>query len=117
METDRKTEAQTTEPLCSVVNVAIVEEQRKFRDAVAMLIDGTEGFRCAGSYRSAEEALDKIAHDLPDVVLMDIGLPGLSGIECTRRLKERFPEMVLLVHTVYDDDERTFDALGACASA
>ncbi len=116
MDTNRKTEAQTTQPLSSVVNVAIVEDQRKFRDAVAMLIDGTEGFRCAGSYRSTEEALDKIAHDLPDVVLMDIGLPGLSGIECTRRLKERFPKMILLVHTVYDDDERIFDALCAGAS-
>ena len=63
-----------------------------------------------------EEALDKIAYDLPDVVLMDLGLPGMSGIEGTRRLKERFPQMVLLVHSVYDDDERIFDALCAGAS-
>src|SRR5258708_1111709 len=116
MDTHRKTEGQTTEPLPSVVKVAIVDDQRKFRDAVSMLIDGTEGFRCSGSYRSMEEALDKISHDLPDVVLMDLGLPGMSGIEGTRYLKERFPQLVLLVHTVYDDDEGIFDALCAGAS-
>jgi DNA-binding NarL/FixJ family response regulator len=111
-----KAEVSTERLVPEVIKVAIVEDQRKFRDAVATLIDGTEGFRCAGSYRSMEEALDKIAHDLPDVVLMDIGLPGMSGIDGTRRLKERFPQLILLVHTVYDDDERIFDALCAGAS-
>src|SRR2546426_392916 len=97
---DGKIETPSNGP-AALVNVAIVEDQRKFRDAVAMLIEGTEGFRCSGSYRSMEEALDKIPRNVPDVVLMDIGLPGMSGIEGTRRLKERFPEIVLLVHTVY----------------
>ena len=116
MNTGGKTEVQTSGAPPALVKVAIVEDQRKFRDAIVMLIDGTEGFRCSGSYRSTEEALDKIARDLPDVVLMDIGLPGMSGIEGTRLLKERFPQMILLVHTVYDDDERIFDALCAGAS-
>lgn len=116
MNAEVKTEAPTEKAIPSVIKVAIVEDQRKFRDAVTTLIDGTEGFRCSGSYRSMEEALDKIAHDLPDVVLMDIGLPGMNGIEGTRRLKERFPQMVLLAHTVYEDDERIFDALCAGAS-
>lgn len=116
MNTESQLEVQTNGEPASVINVAIVEDQRKFRDAVTMLIDGTEGFRCSGSYRSMEEALDKISHDLPDVVLMDIGLPGMSGIEGTRRLKERFPQMIMLAHTVYDDDERIFDALCAGAS-
>src|SRR5882672_380116 len=116
MNAEVKTEVPTEKAIPSVIKVAIVEDQRKFRDAVTTLIDGTEGFRCAGSYRSMEEALDKIAHDLPDVVLMDIGLPGMNGIEGTRRLKERFPQMVLLAHTVYEDDERIFDALCAGAS-
>lgn len=100
----------------AVISVAIVEDQRKFRDALETLIDGTDGFRCSGSYRSMEEALEKIPRSLPDVVLVDIGLPGMSGIEGTRQLKDRFPQMVLLVHTVYDDDERIFDALCAGAS-
>lgn len=100
----------------AVVKVAVVEDQRKFREALAAMIGGTEGFRCAGSFRSMEEALDKIAYDPPDVVLVDIGLPGMSGIEGIRLLKERHPGLVLLVHTVYDDDERIFDALCAGAS-
>jgi DNA-binding NarL/FixJ family response regulator len=109
MNTDGQTAVKANQALDATVKVTIVEDERKFRDAITLLIDGTEGFRCSGSYRSTEEALDKIAHDLPDVVLMDIGLPGMSGIEGTRRLKERFPQMVLLVHTVYEDDERIFD--------
>ena len=100
----------------AIIKAAIVEDQRKFREAVTTLIDGTEGFHCSGSYRSMEEALDKIGYDLPDVVLMDLGLPGMSGIDGIRRLKERFAQMILLVHSVYDDDERIFDALCAGAS-
>jgi DNA-binding NarL/FixJ family response regulator len=111
-----KAEFSTERLVPDVIKVAIVEDQHKFRDAVTMLIDGTEGFHCSGSYRSMEEALDKIARDLPDVVLMDLGLPGMNGIEGTRRLKERFPQIVLLVHSVYEDDERIFDALCAGAS-
>jgi len=116
MNTDGQTLVPTNEAPPAIVNVAIVEDERKFRDAVTMLIEGTQGFRCCGSYRSMEEALEKIDRDLPDVVLMDIGLPGMGGIEGTRRLKERFPKMVLLAHTIYDDDERIFDALCAGAS-
>jgi DNA-binding NarL/FixJ family response regulator len=98
------------------VKVAIVEDQRKFREATAAIIDGTEGFRCTGSFRSMEETLEKIRNDLPDVVLVDIGLPGMSGIEGIQLLKERYPQMILLVYSVYDDDERIFDALCAGAS-
>src|SRR6266567_3450570 len=100
----------------NVVSVAIVEDHREFRDYLVALIVGTEGFRCTGSYRSMEEALDKIGHDLPDAVLVDIGLPGMNGVEGIRILKERYPKLVLLTQTVYDDDERIFDALCAGAS-
>ncbi len=98
------------------VNVAIIEDRREIRDGLTMLIDGTEGFHCTGSYRSMEEALSKIGSEVPDVVLCDIGLPGMSGIEGMQILKERFPNLLLLMLTVYDDDERIFDALcaGAC---
>jgi DNA-binding NarL/FixJ family response regulator len=98
------------------VKVAIIEDRREIRDGLTMLIDGTDGFHCTGSYRSMEEALSKIGSDVPDVALCDIGLPGMSGIEGMQILKERFPNLLLLMLTVYDDDERIFDALcaGAC---
>ena len=103
-------------PQPTTIKVAIVEDRREIRDGLAMLIGGTEGFRCTGSFRSMEEALSKISFDVPDIVLCDIQLPGMSGIEGMRILKERYPTMLLLMLTVYDDDERIFDALcaGAC---
>jgi DNA-binding NarL/FixJ family response regulator len=98
------------------IKVAIVEDRREIREGLATLIGGTEGFRCTGSFRSMEEALARIADDLPDVVLNDIGLPGMSGIEGIRILKERHPGLQVLMLTVYDDDDRIFDAIcaGAC---
>jgi len=103
-------------PLADVLTVAIVEDVRPLRDGFRMLIDGTEGFRCVGSYRTMEEALDRIGPVAPDVLLADIGLPGMSGIDGVRLFKERHPALTVLMLTVYDDDERIFDALcaGAC---
>ncbi len=108
----------STAPVSSLpeIKVAIIEDQRKFREYLGALIDGSPGFRCTGSFRSMEEALDRIGADLHDVVLVDIGLPGMNGIEGIRILKQRYPELILLMHTVYDGDERIFDALCAGAS-
>jgi DNA-binding NarL/FixJ family response regulator len=104
-------------PRATEIKVAIIEDQHKFREYLAALIDGSEGFHSAGSYRSMEEALDGIRRtaDLPDVVLVDIGLPGMDGIEGIRLLRERFPKLMLVANTIYDSDERIFDAL--CAGA
>lgn len=98
------------------IKVAIIEDRREIRNGLAMLINGTEGFKCSGAYRSMEDALPRIGSDLPNVALCDIGLPGMSGIEGMRILKEKFPNLLLLMLTIYDDDERIFDALcaGAC---
>src|SRR5258707_3698756 len=98
------------------IKVAIIEDQRKFREYLAALIDGSPGFRCTGSFRSMEEALDRISADSHDVVLVDIGLPGMNGIDGIRILKERYPKLILLMHTVYDGDQRLFDAMCARAS-
>ena len=100
----------------ATIKVAIIEDRREIRDGLAMLISGTLGFKCTGTYRSMEDALPRIGTDLPDVVLCDIGLPGMSGIDGMRILKERFPNLLLLMLTIYDDDERIFNALcaGAC---
>ena len=100
------------------IKVAIVEDQRTIREGLAALIDGTEGFRCTGCYGSMEEALEKIgpnAEDAPDVVMVDIGLPGMSGIEGFGLLRARYPTMPVLILTVYKDDDRIFKAI--CAGA
>src|SRR3954464_13767246 len=97
----------------AVIKTAIIEDQRDIREGLAMLINGTEGYACTGSYRSMEEALEKISREMRDIVLSDIGVPCMSGIEGIRILKERYPGMLILMITVYDDDERIFDALCA----
>lgn len=99
----------------SVIKVAIIEDQRNIRDCLSFLVSGTEGFSCTGSYRTMEEALDKIPRAMPDIVLSDIGLPGMDGIKGVRILKERYPGLVILMLSVYNDDERIFDAI--CAGA
>ena len=98
------------------IKVAIVEDQREIRECLALLVNGTDGYTCSGSYRSMEEAIEKIPRQVPDVLLSDIGLPGMSGIDGVRRLKELCPDLLVLMLTVYDDDERIFDAMcaGAC---
>ena len=98
------------------MRVAIIEDQREIRDGLATLIGGTEGFRCAGAFGSMEDALRGIGSERPDVALVDIGLPGMSGVEGIQILKDRHPEIRFLVLTVYDDDERIFEALCAGAS-
>jgi DNA-binding NarL/FixJ family response regulator len=98
------------------IKTAVVEDIRDIREGLATLINFTDGFSCSGSYRSMEEAIHRIKSDVPDVLLSDIGLPGMNGIEGVRILKEQFPQMTVLMITVYDDDDRIFDALCAGAS-
>jgi DNA-binding NarL/FixJ family response regulator len=98
------------------IKAAVVEDMRDIREGLTTLINFTEGFECTGSYRSMEEAIPKISAKVPDVLLSDIGLPGMDGIQGIKILKDRFPGMTVLMLTVYDDDERIFDALCAGAS-
>ena len=100
----------------STLRVAIIEDQRDIRESLTFLVDGTPGYSCTGRYRTMEEALAGIAAAMPDVVLSDIGLPGMSGIEGVRILKQRHPNLLILMLTVYDDDDRIFDAMCAGAS-
>jgi|SRR5262245_9425717 len=98
------------------IRVIIIEDLREVREGLTMLINGTHGFRCVSSHRTMEDALAGIGSEPPDVVLTDIGLPGMSGIEGTRVLRERFPNLPILALTIYDNDEQVFDALCAGAS-
>jgi DNA-binding NarL/FixJ family response regulator len=99
----------------SVIRVAIIEDQPEIREGLGVLIDLAEGYQCIGRYGSMEEAIADIGRHLPDVALVDIGLPGMSGIEGIQRLKHQYPTLSLVALTVYDDDERIFEAL--CAGA
>jgi DNA-binding NarL/FixJ family response regulator len=101
-------------PDAGTIRVAIIEDQPRIREGLRFLIDSSDGYRCVGAFGSVEEALAGIPES--DVALIDIGLPGLSGIEGIRRLKERQPQLRLLALTVYDDDDRIFQALCAGAS-
>jgi DNA-binding NarL/FixJ family response regulator len=100
----------------SVIKVAIIEDERDIRECLTFLVNGTQGFSCTGSYRTVEEGLERMARQLPDIVLSDIGLPGMSGIEGVKILKERYPDLLVLMLTVYDDDDRIFEAMCAGAS-
>src|SRR6185437_2888382 len=98
------------------LRVVIIEDQREVREGLGALIRGSRGFLCAASYATMEEALSKIEHVHPDVVLTDLGLPGMSGSDGIRALRQRFSDVPILALTVYDDDDRIFEALCAGAS-
>ena len=106
----------STSSSANPIKVGIVEDQPEIREGLKFLIQNTEGYQCTGGFESMEAAIQALGSDLPDIVLADIGLPGMSGIEGARLLKERWPELVIIALTVYDDDERIFDALCAGAS-
>ncbi len=98
------------------IHVALVEDLDEIREGLAALINGAEGFRCVATYASAEAALEDLPDWEPHVVLMDIELPGMSGIECIRVLKAQLPQTQIMMLTVYEDDEKIFNSLAAGAS-
>lgn len=100
-----------------IISVAIVEDNHDIRTAMELLINGSEGYACVGTFNNAETALEQIPHLLPNVALMDFNLPGgMNGIECIARLKAEFPDMQFMMLTVYEDDDKIFQALEAGAS-
>jgi DNA-binding NarL/FixJ family response regulator len=98
------------------LEVAVIEDNHKYREMLAFLLENTPGFRCTGGFRCVEDALEPIAARVPDIVLIDIGLPGMSGIDGVRLLRERHLRLLVLVLTVHDDSDKIFDALQAGAS-
>jgi DNA-binding NarL/FixJ family response regulator len=99
----------------SSIKVTVIEDEKDINQGLNYLISMTDGFECI-TYFNAEDALKGITKDSADIVLMDINLPGMDGIECTRILKEKFPEMEIMMCTVYEDDEKIFKAIAAGAS-
>jgi len=98
-----------------VIRVAVVEDQKEISEGLNYLISLSEGFECT-LYFSAEDAVRGILKNRPDLVLMDINLPGMNGIDCTRILKQKFPDLQIMMCTVYEDDEKIFRAIAAGAS-
>jgi len=98
------------------ITVSIVEDQEQLRNTLARVIGRADGFECVSSYGSAEAALEELPQKNPDVVLMDINLPGMNGVECARKLKQAAPQIQIVMLTVYEDTENIFNALAAGAS-
>ena len=98
------------------IRVVLIEDQRETREGLALLIGGSPGFVVAGRYASGEEAISRMAGDRPDVLLTDLGLPGMSGLEVVTQARESLPDVPILVLTVHGEDQKVFDALcrGAC---
>jgi DNA-binding NarL/FixJ family response regulator len=103
-------------PIDQLIRVGIIEDKRPVREGIALLIDGTPGYRCVGQFSSMEEAGRLIGHEVPDVLLLDIHLPGMPGSEGVRLLKEQYPAMQVLMLTIYEDEEKIFESIcnGAC---
>lgn len=99
-----------------IISVAIVEDTEEIRNALRVLINGSEGFSCEHVFSNAEDALVSLPELHPNVVLMDINLPGKNGIDCTRELAGIMPSTQFMMCTVYDDDDNIFEALRAGAT-
>lgn len=97
------------------INVAIFEDNYLLRDGYYQLINGMPGFNCVGAYDNAADVIFKIRRSEPDVVLMDIDMPGVNGIEAVRIIKENFPNIYVIMQTVFDDDDKIFSAIQAGA--
>jgi DNA-binding NarL/FixJ family response regulator len=93
------------------LRVALIEDLREIRDGLAVLINGTAGYKCVAAYGMMETALARIEQDQPDIILTDLGLPGMSGVEGIERLRGMFPHTPILALTVFDNDDQVFNAL------
>lgn len=99
-----------------MIKFSVVEDQRDMRESLIKFLEGVAELRCVGSHADARDALRKIPAEAPDVVLMDINMPGMNGIECVSQLKKSCPSIDVLMLTTYDDGDLIFDALRAGAN-
>jgi len=98
------------------LTVSIVEDNDKLRETLARVLNRADGFRCISQYANAEDALKDLPQIRPEVVLMDINLPGMNGVKCVQQLKKILPEIQVMMLTVYEDTENIFNALAAGAN-
>lgn len=98
------------------LHVSIIEDQDQLRNTLSRVLNRAEGFKCISAYSNAEDAIADLPEKKPDVVLCDINLPGMNGVECVRKLKQIAPQIQIVMLTVYEDTENIFAALAAGAS-
>jgi DNA-binding NarL/FixJ family response regulator len=106
----------STKSFVQMIRIAIVEDNNTLRSSLESMFNRTEGMRCVASLNNLLNVISEVGSTLPDVILMDIGLPNISGIEGVRTVKAHFPGILILMFTVFDDDEKIFDAIRAGAS-
>jgi len=97
------------------VRVTIIDDNKHLLDSLAMLIDGSPGFQIAGTYTDCSDLENSILQSQPDVILLDIQMPGMSGIEAVRIIKQKFPTINVLMQTAFENDENVFEAI--CSGA
>ncbi len=97
------------------LRICIFDDNKNIRESITMLLDTVPGFEVVGSYSHVLDCIDDIRESKPDVVLMDIEMPGMTGIEAVKTLKKEFPQLLILMQTVFEDDDRVFDSV--CAGA
>ncbi len=102
--------------MATSIKVSIVEDDARLRESMSILLNSSEAFRCVGAFPNAEAALKQMPSDWPDVVLMDINLPKMSGIKCVEKLKKAAPHLHVIMLTICGDDEQVFESLKAGAS-
>ncbi len=94
-----------------IIRTAILDDDREFSEVLSMILNKSEGFKCVATYQNCDEALKKIEEDLPDILLLDIEMPGKSGIESLKEIKSAFPTVKVMMLTVYSDSEKIFQSL------
>ncbi len=94
-----------------IIRVAILDDDEEFREVLSVLLNKSEGFKCVATYQNCTEALTRIENDLPDILLLDIEMPGRSGIESLKELKSIYPTVDVMMLTVYSDSEKIFQSL------
>ena len=99
-----------------IIRVVIFEDNANFRASLFQLINGSDGFTCVGAFENCAHVLEDITEAKPDVVLMDIQMPGINGIEAVKMIREKFPQMKILMQTVFEDENKIFQSILAGAS-
>src|SRR5215470_5153667 len=102
--------------MTETIRVILFEDNKHYRESLYYIINGTPGFECVAAFPDCSDLLFRIRRHNPDVVLMDIEMPGISGIEAVKKIKSEFPDLQILMQTVFDDDEHIFEAICAGAS-